>query len=200
MYNINLAYSSIPMTITCPGHSAVHKCYSFHYHYHCTQHPYKKLTHFSPARHCASANTNYGLMSVTVCLSQIGVLSKRIDRSCWFLEWTLLYYVITVAEIQWFNSFHRGGRTRHIGLFRNSFLRISAVKKTHFTQPHQISQRSIKPLHRYRDYCDFQYDGRRHLEFSKIRNFNGRFAVTGRYLPGCQISSKSVKRLKSLGV
>jgi len=30
---------------------------------------------------------------------------------------------------------------------------------------------------RYRDFCDFQNCGYRHLEFSKIQNFNGRSAV-----------------------
>jgi len=32
-------------------------------------------------------------------------------------------------------------------------------------------------LRRYRDFCDFQNGGCRHLEFSKIQNFNGRSAV-----------------------
>ena len=36
--------------------------------------------------------------------------------------------------------------------------------------------------------------GCRHLEFSKIRNFNGLYAVGGQNASSCQISSKSVKR------
>jgi len=44
---------------------------------------------------------------------------------------------------------------------------------------YQISSRSVKPLQRYRDFCDFQNGGCRHLDFSKIRNFNGLSAVTG---------------------
>jgi len=32
-------------------------------------------------------------------------------------------------------------------------------------------------LLKYRDFCDFQDGGRRHLGFSKIRNFNGLFHV-----------------------
>jgi len=51
----------------------------------------------------------------------------------------------------------------------------------------------------YCDYCDFQHGGRRHLEFSKIRNFNGLSAVEGQYASACQISSKSVKRLQRYG-
>jgi len=51
----------------------------------------------------------------------------------------------------------------------------------------------------YCDFCDFQNGGCRHLEFSKIRNFNGVSAVEGQYASSCQISSKSVKRLQKYG-
>jgi len=57
----------------------------------------------------------------------------------------------------------------------------------------------VKPLRIYRDFCDFQYGGCRHLEFSKIRTFNGLSAVGGQYASSCQISSKSVKRLQRYG-
>jgi len=43
----------------------------------------------------------------------------------------------------------------------------------------------------------FQDGGRRHVGFSKIRNFNGRSAVRGQYASLCQILSKSVKQLQS---
>jgi len=49
------------------------------------------------------------------------------------------------------------------------------------------------------DFCDFPDGGCRHLEFSKIRNFNGLSAVGGQYASSCQISSKSVKRLQTYG-
>ena len=42
----------------------------------------------------------------------------------------------------------------------------------------------------------FQDGGRRHFGFSKIRNFNNRFAVRGQYASLYQILSKSVKRLQ----
>ena len=42
----------------------------------------------------------------------------------------------------------------------------------------------------------FQYGGRRHFGFSKIRKFNDRFAVRGQYASLYQILSKSVKRLQ----
>jgi len=54
-------------------------------------------------------------------------------------------------------------------------------------------------LQRYRDFCDFQNGGFRHLEFSKIQNFNGRSAVGFQYASSCQISSKSVKHLQRYG-
>jgi len=57
----------------------------------------------------------------------------------------------------------------------------------------------VKPLRRYRDFCDFPDGGCRHLELSKIRNFNGLSAVRGQYASLCQISSKSVKRLQRYG-
>jgi len=54
-------------------------------------------------------------------------------------------------------------------------------------------------LRRYRDFCDFPDGGCRHVEFSKIRNFNGLSTVRGQYASSCQISSKSVKRLQKYG-
>jgi len=54
-------------------------------------------------------------------------------------------------------------------------------------------------LRRYRDFCDFPDGGCRHLEFSKIPNFNGLSAVGGQYASSCQISSKSVKLLQRYG-
>jgi len=54
-------------------------------------------------------------------------------------------------------------------------------------------------LRRYRDFCDFPDGGCRHVEFSKIQNFNGLTAVGGQYASSRQISSKSVKRLQRYG-
>ena len=48
-------------------------------------------------------------------------------------------------------------------------------------------------------FCDFPDGGCRHLEFSKIRNFNGISGVGGQYASSRQISSKSVKRLQRYG-
>ena len=45
-----------------------------------------------------------------------------------------------------------------------------------------------------------QTDGcRRHLGFSKVRNFYLRPVVRGQYASSCQISSKSVERLRRCG-
>ena len=49
----------------------------------------------------------------------------------------------------------------------------------HFASLYQISQRLVKPLQIYRDFCDFQDAGCRHIGFSKILNFNGRSATRG---------------------
>jgi len=37
-------------------------------------------------------------------------------------------------------------------------------------------------LRTYRDFCDFEDGGRRHVGFSKIRNFYGRSPVVGQYV------------------
>jgi len=59
---------------------------------------------------------------------------------------------------------------RHLGFLKFRFLTARAVRR-HFAPPHQISQRSVKPLWGYSDFCDFQDGGRRHLEFSKHSKF-----------------------------
>jgi len=68
--------------------------------------------------------------------------------------------------------------------------------KFNFALAYQISYRSVKPLRRYRDFCDFQDGGRRHLGFWKIRNFNGLSPAGVQSASPCQISfKKTVKRL-----
>ena len=47
---------------------------------------------FLPALRYASAGTSCGPASVCVCLSQLGVLSKLLDESGWFLVWELSTY------------------------------------------------------------------------------------------------------------
>jgi len=49
---------------------------------------------FLPARRYASAATSYGPVSVCLCLSQVGVLSKRMNESSWFLLWELPFTVL----------------------------------------------------------------------------------------------------------
>ena len=57
---------------------------------------------FLPARRYGSAGTSYGPVSVSVCLSQVGVLSKWMDRSSWFVACVLLstYPTLCYKEIQ----------------------------------------------------------------------------------------------------
>jgi len=64
---------------------------------------------FLPARRYASAGTSYGPVSVrpsvclSVCLSQVGVLSKRLNESGWFWHACFLRHttqrVVTKCEI-----------------------------------------------------------------------------------------------------
>ena len=91
---------------------------------------------------------------------------------------------------------------RHLGFVKFEFsLTAGAVKRPILHQRTKFrkdwSNRCV--LRRYRDFCDFPDGGCRHLEFSKIRNFNGLSAVGGQYASLCQISSKSVKRLQRYG-
>jgi len=65
-----------------------------------------------------------------------------------------------------------------------------------------LHQRTKFNKHRSNRYGDitivviFQDGGRRHFGFSKIRNFNHRFAVRAQFASLYQILSKSVKRLQ----
>jgi len=64
---------------------------------------------------------------------------------------------------------------------------------------HQRTKFRKDRSNRYGDIAIFvilQDGGRRHLGFSKIRNFYDRSAVRGQYASLYQISSKSVKRLQ----
>ena len=63
------------------------------------------LVSLFPARRCASAGTSYCPVSVcpSVCLSQVGVLSKRLDESIWVLACELfppiLYTMLTAIRV-----------------------------------------------------------------------------------------------------
>ena len=88
---------------------------------------------------------------------------------------------------------------RYLGFVKFKFLMVGAVKGPILHQRTKFRKDQSKPLRRYRDFYDFQDGGRRHLRFSKIRNFNGRSAVMGQFASPCQISSKWVKRLPIYG-
>jgi len=64
---------------------------------------------------------------------------------------------------------------------------------------YQLSKFRKDRSNRCGDIAIFQDSGRRHLGFSKIRNFNGMSAVRVQYASLYQISSKSVKRLQRYG-
>jgi len=68
---------------------------------------------------------------------------------------------------------------RHLGFVKvEIFLTIGRLR-----DPFCISVPNFvkigQTVQRYRDFCDFQDGGCRHLEFSKIQNFNGRSTVAG---------------------
>ena len=85
---------------------------------------------------------------------------------------------------------------RHLGFLKFNFLTVGAVKGATL---HQRTKFRKDRSHRCGDVeiCVIsQEGGRRHLEFSKIRNFNDRSDVRVQYASLYQISSKSVKRLQ----
>jgi len=79
----------------------------------------------------------------------------------------------TAAKIWRFNGSQNGGRLPSWICEIRIFLTVGAVKS------HILHQRT-----------------KFHLEFSKIRNFNGLSAVAGQSASLCQILSKSVKRVQ----
>ena len=83
-----------------------------------------------------------------------------------------------------------------LDLWNSKFLTVGAVKRPILRQ--RAKHRKDRS-NRYGDiaiFVIFQDGGRRHFEFSKIRNFNDRSALWGQYASLYQISSKSVKRLQ----
>jgi len=86
---------------------------------------------------------------------------------------------------------------RHIGFVKFNFFNVWSGKETHFAPAYQNFVKIGQTVADISQFWDFQDGSRRHLGFSKIRNFNGRSAVRGEFASPCQISSKSVKRLQS---
>ena len=87
----------------------------------------------------------------------------------------------------------------HLGFVKFEFFNGRAVK-AHIL--HQCSKFYKDRSIHYGDiaiFVIFQDGGCRHLEFSKIRNFNDFSAVWGQYASSCQLSSKSVERLQRYG-
>ena len=86
-----------------------------------------------------------------------------------------------------------------LDLWNSNFFNRLAVKGPIL---HQLSKFRIDRSNRCGDiaiFVIFQYSGRRHLGFSKIRNFNGTSAVRVQYASLYQISSKSVIQLQRYG-
>jgi len=90
---------------------------------------------------------------------------------------------------------------RHLGFVKfGFFLAVGEVKRPIL---HQLTKFRKDRPNRCGDiaiFVIFQDGGRRHLGFSKIRNFNSRSAVRAQYASLYQISSKSVKRLQRYGI
>ena len=75
---------------------------------------------------------------------------------------------------------------------------VGAVKRPIFQEPTKFRKDRSNRCGDIAIFVIFQMAAG-HLEFSKIRNFNGLSAVGGQCASSCQISSKSVKRLQRYG-
>jgi len=105
----------------------------------------------------------------------------------------------TVAEIWRFNCFQNGGRPPSWILEIQIFLTVCTVKRPILHNRARFREDLPIRCCNIVIFVFFQDGGRRHLGFSKIRNFNGLYPVGGQSASPCQISSKSVKRLPRYG-
>jgi len=83
------------------------------------------VLHFLPARRYASAGTIAMALclsvSVSVCLSQVGVLPKRLNESSWFLAWELPSSYLTLCKKKF-------GYLKHKGTFLWNFVQNSGLR------------------------------------------------------------------------
>ena len=86
-----------------------------------------------------------------------------------------------------------------LDLWRSNFLTVGEVKRPIL---HQHTKFHKDRSNRCRDiaiFVIFQDGGRRHLGFSKIKNFNGRSTARSQYVSSCHISSKSAEQSQRYG-
>jgi len=87
---------------------------------------------------------------------------------------------------------------RHLGFVKFEFLMVGRLRDPFCISVPNFAKigQTIAEISRF---CDFPDGGCRHVEFSKIRNFNGLSTVGGRYASSRQITSKSVTLLQRYG-
>jgi len=86
-----------------------------------------------------------------------------------------------------------------LDLWRSNFLTVGEVKRPIL---HQHTKFHKDRSNRCRDiaiFVIFQDGGRRHLGFSKNKNFNGRSTARRQYMSSCHISSKSAEQSQRYG-
>jgi len=87
----------------------------------------------------------------------------------------------------------------HLGFVKFEVLTVGAVKGATLHQHTKFHKDRSNRCGDIAIFVIFQDGGRRHLGFSKIRNFNNRSAVRVQYASLYQVSAKSVKRLQRYG-
>ena len=107
--------------------------------------------------------------------------------------------VVEIWKIWQFNGFQNAGRPPSWICKNSNFLTARAVKRLNLHQHTKFHRDQSRCCGDIAIFCDLQEDGRRHLGYLKIWNFNGRSDVGGPCASLCQISSKSVKRLQRYG-
>jgi len=105
----------------------------------------------------------------------------------------------TVGEIWPFYGFQNGGRPPSWIFEILIFLTVGVVNGAILHQPTKCHKDRSNRCGDVAIFVIFQDGGRRHLGFSRIRNFNGRSAARVQCALLYQISPKSVKRLQRYG-
>ena len=104
----------------------------------------------------------------------------------------------TFAEILQFIGFHNGSG-RPSWIVEIHFLTATVLRHPCcITVPNFVKiGQTVEEISRF---CDFQYGGRRHLGFSKIGNFNGRFAVRGQYASPCKCHQNRANGCRDMAI
>ena len=91
-----------------------------------------------------------------------------------------------------FSIFQDGGG-RHLGFWKIKFLTVGTIERGELRQHAKFWRNRSKRAWNIAIFQFFKMAAVRHLEFSKVGNFNFRSHLEAQYASACQISQKSVE-------